>query len=386
MKKFFGGIGMVGAVLFLFGSGAVFAADVVKIGVMGPTTGGAAVVGIDSLRGVQVGAKELNDLGGIKVGGKSYKVELIDMDDGAVVANAVANARRMVALYKVPVIIGPGISSCTLAILEFNDKKGTEFLNITMSMHPDIVKRGNKLIVRTNTPTVELGRQIAAGLMKLKKPKTAAIIYHTDDWGTTWKVGLDETVRKMGGKVTAIEGIDERKQTDFYPQLTKVVGTNPDAIFMIAHDSVSAMMVKQVREIGYKGRLIFSEGFHEPGRKLVLDKLEGCLFAAAPMDLMTPGCRRYVDLFKKVFPNEVADAYGALTYDQFRIIAHAMEKAQNVTDPYAIRAAVPKVLPIADHIPNYVYPIKQCEENGQAPFDYFVGEIKGGKAIESTQE
>jgi branched-chain amino acid transport system substrate-binding protein len=382
MRKFFGGIGIVGAFLFLFGSGVVLAADVVKIGVMGPTTGGAAIVGIDCLRGIQVAAKEVNDRGGVKVKGKSYKVELMDMDDGAVVANSVANARRLVALHKVSVIIGPPISSCTLAVLEFNDKKGTEFLNITMSMHPDIVKRGNKLIVRTNISTKDLGGQLVAELMKKKKPKNLAIVHHTDDWGTTWRDGLDESVKAMGGKVVAIEGIDERKQTDFYPQLTKIVGMNPDVIFLIAHDSVTAMMVKQAREIGYKGRLVFSEGFHEPGRNLVIDKIEGSITPAGPMDMLTPGAQRYINMFKKMFPNEIPQAYGALTFDQFRIIIHAMEKAQNITDPYAIRAAVPKVLPI----PDYINLIKDCYETGQTPLIYLFGEIKNGKLIEVQPE
>jgi branched-chain amino acid transport system substrate-binding protein len=372
----------VGLLFLLSASGAVLAADVAKIGILGPTTGGVAIVGTDSLRGVQVAAKEVNEKGGITVGNKAYKVEFIDMDDGAVVANSVANARRLVALHKVPVIIGPPISSCALAVLEFNDKRGTEFLMMTMAMHPELVKRGNKLIVRTNTPTKQLGERLAMTVMKMKKIKSVAIINHTDDWGMSWKEGLEEGAKRMEGKVTSVEGIDERKQTDFYPQLTKIVATNPEGIFMIAHDSVTAIMVKQVREVGYKGRLIFSEGFGEPGRKLVMDKLEGCMWPGYPMDFNTPGARRYKELFAKQFPNEPPHVYGALTYDQLRIILLAMEKSQSVTDPYKIRAAVPGVLPI----PNSVNMHKTCQENGQVDFDYIIAELKGGKTVEAQAE
>jgi branched-chain amino acid transport system substrate-binding protein len=376
-------VGMIlGLLFFLNASGPALSADVVKIGILGPTTGGVAVVGTDALRGVQVASKEVNEKGGIKVGNKAYKVEFIDMDDGAVVANSVANARRLVALHKVPVIIGPPLSSCALAILEFNDKKGTEFLMMTMAMHPELVKRGNKLIVRTNTPTRQLGERLATTVMKMKKLKNVAIITHTDDWGMSWKEGLEEGAKRMEGKITSVEGIDERKQTDFYSQLTKIVATNPDGIFMIAHDSVTALMVKQVREIGYKGRLIFSEGFGEPGRNLVLDKLEGCLWPGYPMDFNTPGARRYKELFVKQFPGEPHHVYGALTYDQLRIILLAMEKSQSVTDPYKIRAAVPAVLPI----PNSVNMHKTCQENGQVDFDYIIAELKGGKTVQAQAE
>jgi len=379
--RLFVGFGGLLGLFFLWGSFSL-AADVVKIGAMGPMTGGAAIVGTDMLRGMQVGAKEVNDRGGVKVGGKSYKVEIIDMDDGAVVANSVANGRRLATLHKVPAVVGPPISSCALAVLEFNDKKPTEFLMVTMAMHPDLVRRGNKLIVRTNTPTVDVGKQLSSGSFKLKKLKTAAIIHHTDDWGTTWKEGLVEGTTAAGGKIITVEGIDERKQTDFYPQLTKIAGMNPDAIFMIAHDSVTMMMIKQAREIGYKGRMVFSEGFHEPYRNQVMDKIEGCLSVAGPMDFVTPPAARYYDLFKKLFPNEVAQAYGGLGNDEFRIIIAAMEKAQSVDDPYKIRAAVPSILPI----PHTIFPIKKCFENGQAPYDYLIGEIKNGKFIVAEAE
>ena len=375
--------GMLMVIVILFsGSLVVQAADIVKIGVLGPMTGGAAIVGIDQLRGIQVGANEVNDRGGVKAGNKFYKVEIIDMDDGAVAANSVANARRMVALHKVSVILGPPISSCVFAIMQFNEEKGKEFLINTMAMHPDITKRGNKLIVRHTCPT-DLVRQMVEAMVKLKKQKSAAIIHHTDDWGMNWKNGILDALKEMGGKVTTIEGIDERKQTDFYPQLTKIVKTNPDGIFIVAHEGAGTIMIKQVREIGYKGRLLFTEGFGEPGRKLVGTHLiEGCLFVANPQDLGKPNAKRYVEKFNKMFPNEMTQVYGCLAYTQFGVIINAMEKAQNVKDPYKIREAVPKILPMS----GYCFDIEKCGENGESPAPYVVGEMKRGKVIEAQPE
>jgi len=363
---------------------SAWAAQVVKIGVLGPLTGGAAVVGTDILRGVKIGAKEVNDIGGVNIGGQKYKVEIVDLDDAAVVANSVANARRMVALHKVPVIIGPPISSCALAVLEFNEKKPSPFMIFTMAMHPDITNRGNKLIVRTGTPTKQLGEQVAGALIKLKQPKAVAIIHHTDDWGLTWKEGLIETAKKNGIKVSAEEGIDERKQTDFYVQLTKIVDTKPEVVFVIAHDSATAMMVKQIREIGYKGRLVFSEGFGGDGRKLVAGKLEGCMWPATAIDIGSAAAQRYIEMFSKLFPNETYKTYGAHSYDQFRFIIAAMEKAQNVTDPFAIRAAMPQVT--LNPLPNTILSFGPCDENGHIILNYTIVEQKGDDVIVATQE
>jgi len=384
MKKgFFFVVGMVVGLFFLLNSlTQVQAAEVVKIGVLGPTTGGAAVVGTDILRALKMGAKEINDRGGLNIGNKKYHVEIVDMDDGAVVANSVANARRMVSMHKTPVIIGPPISSCALAILEFNDKKPNPFLIMTMAMHPDITKRGNKLIIRPNTPTRILGHQLAGIVFKHKKPQSIAIIHHTDDWGMTWKQGLEETAVKNNVKITDIEGIDERKQTDYYVQLTKIVEKKPDAIFLVAHDAATAMMVKQVREIGYKGRLVFSEGFGDDGRKLVADKIEGSIWPGTPSDFNTPNVQRYRAMFKKLFPNETPKQYGPHSYDCLWIIVKAMELAQNVTDPFAIRAAAAKIMlnPLP-HAINYFEPV---DETGESVSRYMFAEQRGNQVVELT--
>jgi len=356
------------------------ASDVVKIGVLGPFTGGAAVVGVDMLRGVQLGAKEVNDRGGVNVKGKKYKVEVVSMDDGAVVANSVANARRMVSLHKTPVVIGPPLSSCALAVMEFNEKKPNDFLIMTMAMHNDITNRGNKLVLRVNTPTKIVGEELANNVIKLKKPQSVAIIHHTDDWGLLWKDGLTEGCNKNKVKVTATEGIDERKQTDFYVQLTKIVETKPEAVFMIAHDAVTAMMVKQIREIGFKGRLVFSEGFGEEGRKLVAGKLEGSIWPTTPVDFNTPSVQRYREMFTKLFPNETMKFYGPHAYDEFRLIIAAMEKAQSVTDPYAIRAAMPEVT--SKPIPAGILLLSPVENNGHINARYLIAEQKGDKVIQ----
>jgi len=381
-------VGLIAGLFFLLtGLPQAQAADVVKIGVLGPMTGGAAPVGVDMLRGIKIAAQEVNDRGGVNVGGKKYKVELVDMDDGAVVANAVANARRMVSLHKTPVVIGPPISSCALAVLEFNDKTkkpGTDFLVVTMAMHPKITSSGNQLIVRTNTPSKQMGVQFAGGLIKLKKPKSVAIIYHTDDWGLTWKEGLEETAIKNGVKIVDAEGIDERKQTDFYVQLTKIVNAKPDAVFMIAHDAVTAMMVKQIREIGYKGRLVFSEGFGDDGRKLVPDKLEGCLWPATAIDFNMPSAQRYHKMSAKIYDTPSNKQYGPHAYDQLRFIIAAMEKAQSVTDPYAIRAAFPAIT--AKPMPNAILKFGQTDGSGHTMVYYLIAEQKGDKVVEATQE
>jgi hypothetical protein len=64
---------------------------------------------------------------------------------------------------------------------------------------------------------------------------------------------------KRGGVLTDVSSADYMKETDFYTHLTKVIAGKPDAILLIGASEPSALIVKQARELGFKGRFIISE-------------------------------------------------------------------------------------------------------------------------------
>ena len=110
------------AVIFVFQS-PVVGEEVINIGFCDPLTGPAAAIGIDSLHGAMIAAKEINDEGGVTVAGKKYKVVIQSYDDQGVAAKAVAGMERLKDKYNVPVII-QNISGSLMAMLERNEKMG----------------------------------------------------------------------------------------------------------------------------------------------------------------------------------------------------------------------------------------------------------------------
>ena len=57
------------------------AADVIKIGHVAPLTGGIAHLGKDNENGARLAVEEINAAGGLKVGDKTYKLDLVAEDD-----------------------------------------------------------------------------------------------------------------------------------------------------------------------------------------------------------------------------------------------------------------------------------------------------------------
>jgi branched-chain amino acid transport system substrate-binding protein len=109
------GLGLLLAVLcsFIFASGAG-AADIIKIGISGPMKFPA---GEHMFIGAQLAAEEINAKGGVNIGGKSYKVEIVKADSNEYlsVPDAVSALERLLTVDKVNFVIGGARSEAILA-------------------------------------------------------------------------------------------------------------------------------------------------------------------------------------------------------------------------------------------------------------------------------
>ncbi len=344
--------GLVGVFLLLamiFTSHASAGSKVVNIGMIMPQTGKVAFVGIDTLHGAQVAAKQINDEGGLMVNGEKYEVKIRVYDDQASAAKAVAGMQLLKDKYDVPVII-MGLSGPTMACLEKNERLG--ILVIGFFKHPLATKQGNKLVLRHQQTAVDDAKAIADGAAKVLKAKTYALLSVSDEWGKASAEGYEDALEKLGVKQVASEWLDERTQTDFRGQLTKIKAADPDAIILTAHDEASAGAVIQAHELGIKTPFVLSPGFGDTAMKLAgNEKIEGYLkrIEFTSKTPWPPANARYRnELYPAMGFKEKAAAFGINAYSSIWIIAKAMEKAGTTTDALKIRQAVPSVVPLPE--------------------------------------
>ena len=81
-------------------------AQTVKVGWFGPQTGDSALWGQAELATVKMMAEDYNKAGGILVGGKKYKVEIVGYDDKGDSVEAVNVVKRLVSQDNVVAIVG----------------------------------------------------------------------------------------------------------------------------------------------------------------------------------------------------------------------------------------------------------------------------------------
>src|SRR3989449_6700396 len=88
---------LVIAALVAVNPGRAGAADVIKFGVSTPLSGPAAPWGIPHKNATELIFEEINNQGGLEVGGKKYRLEVVAYDHKYVIAEGVATVNRLIA-------------------------------------------------------------------------------------------------------------------------------------------------------------------------------------------------------------------------------------------------------------------------------------------------
>jgi branched-chain amino acid transport system substrate-binding protein len=106
------------------------------------------------------------------------------------------------------------------------------------------------------------GRIAPQGVDLIKKlgHKNVAIINGTDDTGRSTADAFEEACKEQGIIVTAREQCDSG-DTDFTGQITRIMATNPDSIYMSLIGTTFGPFVRQLRNSGYRGMLGCKECF-----------------------------------------------------------------------------------------------------------------------------
>jgi branched-chain amino acid transport system substrate-binding protein len=364
--------------LFLFLSIPAWGADVVKVGFSGPLSGGAAKYGKNCEAGMVMAMEEINAKGGITVAGKKYKIEMISLDDRYKPDLTVQNARRMTSLDKVPAVFCPH-SGGILAMMNFNEKE--EFIVMGYSTHPKIVEMGNKLIIRI-PPDIRAYASAFGDKAKERGVKKVAAVPGVHEYAKIWMDIFKEEWAKRGGILTDVSSADYMKETDFYTHLTKVIAGNPDAILLIGASEPAALIVKQARELGFKGRFLLAEQakLEEMVKIVPMDKLEGSIGLTPLYDRPIKDAPIFTKAYKKRFGEEEAcTSETAQLYESLGLLAYAMEMAGTISDVWKIRAAMPKVFPLEKRgvlTPSGIFALR---ENGAELRIAYGTEVIGGK-------
>lgn len=296
-----------------------------KIGVYGPLSGDAAMVGQTLVEGVKLGAKQINEAGGID----GRMIELVIEDDEQSPKVAVSAVNKLVYDHKVMAVIGTVNSSCTLASMEVTWE--AEVPHITpISSGASITHMDNPWIARVQASDWLQAGAITRYAVDDLGAKKVAILYQSDDYGTgAMEVIVDILKDEYGIEPVANEAF-EANALDMTPQLLSVQKSGAEVLIMWTMYQQGALISKQAREMGIDIPLMGGGGLtnkklYELGGEAVIGLANSQTFFADKTKA-TPTAAAFIDAFEKEY-GRLPDSNNAMAYDSMMIMAEGLKAA-----------------------------------------------------------
>lgn len=325
-------LAMAAATAAALAAGPLAAQDTIKIGVITDKTGTARMYAEPVAQGVILGAKVINDKGGVL--GK--KLEILVEDDQNLPDVSAAKARKLVDAGVVFILTNTA-SPATLA-------QQTVTLE-TKTPHLTPANSADFLTTRLNNPYFwqmgPMASQQIATLMSFTRArnyKRVALMSDNSELAQANGQSFRDGLTKAGIQIVADEVI-QRGATTAVPQMQKVRAANPEAIFQAG--ILGAEMVlffKAYHELGLKQPILGSYNLSIPiYMTIAKDLMEGVAFIDA-YDIDRPEVKAFIEVYKKEFgqPPYSLPAYG---YDAIHLAVDAIKRAGSL-DKEKIREAM----------------------------------------------
>ncbi|WP_274424948.1 ABC transporter substrate-binding protein [Chelativorans sp. YIM 93263] len=322
----------------LMAGNAIAQEETLKIGALVTLSGAGASWGQGMLRAAELAAEDVNENGGLEVGGTNYKVEVIPYDDSYKANEAVTAANRLVFEEKVKYIIGTVGSAPILAIQPITEENGV--ITMTLGFTAQALSPEKPYTFRPNPTTAEVAQPQIDWIVANQGIKTVGALFPKDETGEAIAEDVAAAYSAAGAELAAVEFF-ERDRVDFIPLLTRIVAQGVDAIELDGNSPVTAgQIVQQARDIGFEGVIVRTGG---PATQEIVNvagnaATEG-MFVHSAFD---PGVEkaaayeaRYVETY-----GETMNGFSPFFYDGTKMLFAAMQEAGTVEDTEAVKTAL----------------------------------------------
>ena len=289
----------------------------------------------------EIAADQVNQAGGLDVGGRKYQVKVVAYDDKYQANEAVTVANRLVFEDKVKYIIGPVGSAPVLAIQPITEKN--KVILMTLGFTSKALAADKPYTFRPNVTTAEVSQPQIDWLVKHQGIRKAGGLFPNDETGQQIAQDLDGAYRKAGAELSAKEFF-ERDRVDFVPLLTRMLARGIDAIELDGNSPATAgLIVKQARELGFTGRIVRTGG---PATQEIINvagkgATQG-MFVHAPVDPQLPSTQAYAALYAAKYKHPM-NGFSPAFYDGTNLLFEAMRRTGTVDDTDKVRAELERI-------------------------------------------
>ncbi|GHH71422.1 branched chain amino acid ABC transporter substrate-binding protein [Streptosporangium violaceochromogenes] len=340
----------------------------ILLGMLIPQSGSEAAIGPYMSNAAQLAIDEINAKGGVL----GRKLELKTADDACDAQSAVAGANKLVT-EGVNVSVGGYCSGATLPTLPIFGKANIPMI-IPAANSQELVDQKLKHVFLINGT----GSQQAAAAdkwMTKEGAKSVVLVHDNTSYSKDIALRTKALLDAPGGADAVLVETVTPKESDYSANVTNILAKKPDYVYWTGYFQEGGLIVRQLRQAGYKGHILLGDGSVSPKFIEIAgnDAAEGVYATMTQTPDTLEGAENWIASYKKKFGTDPGP-YSNQAYDAVRLAAEAIGKAGG-TDGTKVVAALEGI----DGFPMFSGPLKFTPEHTLSNGGFQILVVKGGK-------
>jgi branched-chain amino acid transport system substrate-binding protein len=309
------------AALFCALAGSALAKDAVKVGFIGPLTGGVSVNGIGGRNSADLAVKLRNADAKTR-----YDYQFVVLDDECKPNVAVQAATKMAADNEIVAAATHYCSATAIATVDTYHKFGLPVI-VWGAVLPDITYRNKYAEIHRVNGTMINQNDANAELISKLGYKTVAVIHDTTDYGKGHNEYFSKALAALSrAKIVGTFGVTADQQ-DFTAELTQIKALNPQVIYFGGLTPIGVRIRLQMDKLGIKALFDGTSGIVSDAFIQGLGPLaEGTLAfrEGAPTEKL-PGGKFFMEKYNAQHYDNPPEAYGPFAYAAMDLIIDTIE-------------------------------------------------------------
>ena len=303
-------------------SSAAAAEDgVIRIGVIGPMTGGSAIYGEGAQNAVDMAVEELNSSGG------PYSIEIVNggqIADDAQDARQAMNAYNLVMADGPEALVGSFFSTVTLPIAQ--QAAVDDMLLVATGATNVDVTIDRPTVFRDCFIDPYQGKMAALFVQSQGYGSVAVLYANDDDYSNGLKDAFIENCEASG--ITVVyEGQCTTTDTDFSSQVSQVAASGAECLYYPCFQDTVPLLVSQARSAGFTGAIMGGDGWDSSDTTGLESQFENCYFTNHySSEDTSEAVVNFVTKYTELYGTESLNACASLYYDAIYMIYQAAQE------------------------------------------------------------
>ncbi|MBF2065315.1 MAG: ABC transporter substrate-binding protein [Calothrix sp. C42_A2020_038] len=285
----------------------------IPIGIGFAQTSNIALLGQDGVNGVKIAEKYFNDKGGVN----GTPIKLVFQDTGGDEQGAINAFQTLINKDRVVGIVGPTLSQQAFSASPIADRAKVPVIGASNTAKgiPEI----GDYVARVSAPVSTVApNAVKAALKQNPNIKRVAVFFAQNDAFNKSETEIfQKAVKDSGLELVTVQKF-QTTDTDFQAQATSAINAKPDLVIISGLTADGGNLVRQLRELGYKGAIIGGNGFNTSNIfKVCRASCDGVMLAQAyspehPGEINKTFRQAYLSQFKTEPPQFSAQAFAAV--------------------------------------------------------------------------